>query len=863
MNRLLLHSTVSAVAVLLLADVARAQVATQSAPEEIVVTGIRASLQQSVATKRSANAIVDAITAEDIGKFPDKNVAESLSHVPGVTVDRDFGQGERVSIRGTDPALNRTLLNGQTVASADWFILDSPGRTFNYTLLAPEIVGRLQVYKSPEARLDEGSVGGTVILETRRPLDLSKPISLGASAEVAYNDRRGKASPNVSGFFGYKDPSDKWGIILSALHQQEYLQRDGFETFGYPNAADAGFPTAPLGTNNPATLRFPNAISSGLFQQERTRDGGTIGLQARPNDRLELNLTGLYVKANYDNYNQSHYFFNGIGSAMSPGGVTAATVNNGLITGATIAPGRGDVLLDAISRKSSVETYAVDLKGDYLGDRWKLTAQGGTTRATGGTQQQYFGEFENAQGYSYDISGAPGRIASVTGATRDNTSPVGSAMTFAQLRREPTTDEEQYGQLDFKHDLSGLGVFNSFQIGGKYRDHKTTRDAQLISVPAGNTPLANLLGGVTPSGFGDGLGLSPSITQWATADKSRLENQLGASNATYLPFLPEQFAVEEKISAAYGQLNFDGGNFRGNFGLRFVHTEQTSSGKQDITGNAIPTSSATVRSVVFNKTYNDYLPSVNIAFDATKDVVIRFAASRVMARANYADLSASVITTNTVRTGDGGNPNLDPYRANNFDISAEYYLGKEGLVSANAFYKDIESYIFRASAPETVFNTDTNRLETFQVSRPRNGGAASIKGFEVTYQNQIWNGFGIQANYTFSYASSDGVTPLPFNSRHSFNLTPYYENDWVSARITYGYRTKYFRAIDRATPVFNDEYNQLDASIAFKVTPQIQLTFQAQNLLDELQYQYAGTPSAPYAAFENGRRFFGGVRYNF
>ena len=169
----------SIVAVLGVVGSAHAQEATakpkdQKATEldKVIVKGIRGSLQQALDAKREANAIVDAITAEDVGKFPATNVAEAMTIIPGVTIDKAFGQGEKVSILGTDPALNRTLLNGQTIASADWFITDQPGRTFNYSLLAPQIVGKVEVYKSPEARLDEGSVGGTVIVSTRKPLDM-------------------------------------------------------------------------------------------------------------------------------------------------------------------------------------------------------------------------------------------------------------------------------------------------------------------------------------------------------------------------------------------------------------------------------------------------------------------------------------------------------------------------------------------------------------------------------------------------------------------------------------------------------------------------------------------------------------------
>ncbi len=171
---------------------------------DVVVTGIRGSLRNAINVKREANAVVDVITAEDVGKFPDRNVAESLSHIPGVSIDRRFGEGEKVAILGTDPALNRMLLDGHALASADWGGNDNDpsSRTFNYSLLAPELVDRLEVYKSPEPRIEEGSLGGTVIVRTRRPLDLA-PNSVFASGGYSYNDRSEKGNIRGSGLYSW------------------------------------------------------------------------------------------------------------------------------------------------------------------------------------------------------------------------------------------------------------------------------------------------------------------------------------------------------------------------------------------------------------------------------------------------------------------------------------------------------------------------------------------------------------------------------------------------------------------------------------------------------------------------------------
>jgi iron complex outermembrane receptor protein len=837
---------------------AYSQTTSGSEIEEVVVTGIRGSLRESIQAKREASTIVDAISAEDMGKFPDKNAAESLSHVPGVNIDREFGQGERVSIRGTDPALNRTLLNGQTVASADWFILDSPGRTFNYSLLAPEIIERIEVYKSPEASIDEGSIGGTVILRTRRPLDLPAG-TLRTSLDYAYNDRAEDGAPNYSALYSWKNDGDTLGVLLTALRSEEQLSRHGIETFSYPSAIAAGFNPALVG-NDPSVV-FPNAINSALFEQKRTRTSGTIALQLKPSESFELNLTGLFVNAQYDNYNQSRYAF--IGHPLTAPNVTSATVTDGVVTQADFS--NGLTLLDAIVRKSEVKTNAVDLRADWQGDGWTTTGIIGTTKADGGTQQQYFLEYEGLGGYSYQV----GEESASVDFDSDPMNPAAMpGIGFGQSRQQPTHDEEQYVQADFSRDLN-WGPIQKWRAGLKYRDHETNQEARLANINpsafAGQS-LSRFNGGSTPGNFLSGIDTNQDLENWIVVNRSALQNFVRGAplrNAftgapvTSLPDFPAAaFSVQEKIKSAYTQFDFTGQGFRGNLGLRYVMTDQTSDGSiaQGAAGNFVPNS--------VSKDYNDWLPSFNFAFDVADDVVLRLSASRTMARANFSDLASFLELLDTVNSGNGGNPDLDPYRASNFDVSGEWYLGEDGLLALTFFYKDVRSFIVRQAADEQHFNILSGQVETYSVSRPRNGSGGEIRGSELSYQNTLWGSFGVQANYTFADGGTDEGLEIPFSSKHTVNLTPYYDDGRVNARLTYGWRSKYFREIGRnGQAVTNDEYTQLDASFGFRLTNNIELTAQVLNVLDETQYEYAGDENRPLAIYKNGRRYFAGVRF--
>ena len=231
-------ASVSIGTLLFAASAAQAQTAAPAADaaaeSEIVVTGIRGSLREAIDAKRDLSVIADVVTAEDVGKFPDKNVAEALQRVPGIVVNREFGEGERVSLRGTAPNLTKTLLNGHSVATADWFILDQVAstRSFNYLTLPAEIIGRLEVYKSPQADVEEGGVGGTINVITRNPLDLD-PLTLSASVQAAYSDLSGKVDPQVSGLVSWKNDDETFGVLVGAIYQKRRTRRDGLEIFGY------------------------------------------------------------------------------------------------------------------------------------------------------------------------------------------------------------------------------------------------------------------------------------------------------------------------------------------------------------------------------------------------------------------------------------------------------------------------------------------------------------------------------------------------------------------------------------------------------------------------------------------------------
>ncbi|MFN3229068.1 MAG: TonB-dependent receptor [Asticcacaulis sp.] len=918
LNKSILVSTV-AMAAVLSAVPALAQQAPAPAQEdvqEVVVTGVRASLRASIDSKRKADNIVEAITAEDIGKFPDKNVAESLQRITGISVQRDFGEGERISIRGAPPALNRTLLNGHGVATADWFIKDQwlGSRSFNYLMLPSEIVGRLEVFKSPQADIDEGGIGGAVNVQTRKPLDLPE-FKFNGSVGTSFSEMADKNDPQFSGFVSWRNKDRTLGVLVAYIDQKRSVRRDGVEVLGMsPRKIDAAG----------KTLVAPDLIGSSHFNQERHRRGVNLTAQWRPTEQLDVNFTGLYSKMDADNYN--HNYMAWVSNTFSGGSLPTKTVEvDGALVAAEFAksPNSYGAVYDALLRVASTDVSSYTFDAKYrLNENWTIDGLIGTTKSTGATKDQLFWETQTRTGFTYDLRGGVPKVRFTDIDPTKHTAL--DELGWASRYSVTTTDEEFYTFANAERTFDE-GVFKSVKFGVKYTDHDRKADSRYgqrrsfftwaglplttcndatgkavtnnsAVIPAGNSlcSLRHLAGGTTPSDYLSKIG-GGALNAYALVDEQKLKDiynslPVGTASPNWNHFGPnESFEINEQALGGYVMGKLQGEGWRGNVGLRIVRTKQTSKGwavgVPASTPNSVDNPFGRIAPVTYEKTYTDVLPSINLTFDLQDDLLLRVAAARVMARPSYGQLSPQVSFTEATLVGSGSNPFLDPYRATQFDVSTEWYFAPESLLSVAFFYKDVQSYIVSKSARErhsiTILDPNDARLKdatnacvaagqpqlytcSFNISRPSNGGGGQNHGMELSYQQPIWNGFGIQANYTYSDAKADGKA-MPGNSRNSYNLSAFYENERLSARLSYNYRSEFFIDVDdTGRDLWSDPVKSLDASASLNVTDNVSVTFEAQNLTDETLFQYYDNKkSRPARVYANGRQYFFAVRLSY
>lgn len=814
--------------------------------EVIQVRGIRGSVVKSINTKRYANSIVDAVTSEDIGKFPDQNVAESLQRITGVSMSRNFGEGERISIRGTSENQNRTLLNGQAVGSADWWVDSSASRGFNYTMLPSEIVSGLEVYKSPEADIDEGSIGGTVIVRTRKPLDL-EANKIAGSVLMQHSEISGETDPQLAGLYSWKDDDETFGALVSVFRQERNLRRDGIEAWSWSHR-DV---TLEDGTKID-NVYTPGGGGSAMFTQERIRTGFSLTLQYRPSDNTDVTFNVLDSTMEANNANQNFLWLPGYGNSQytSLNVVEHDKVGKFAQSGTFgLSPDGNNILDETKIRNSKLKTKSYDLKIEHEGELWSSSYHIGVTEGSGGTQTDRSVGWEGNAVHSFDAS----NVESIeTHYAKDPADGNNWQLGFLRYDSNDALDKEYYAQADFERPVD-LAVFSKVKMGVKYRDHKR-ENIRLRSQTRTdlNWSLADY-SFAAPSDFLSGVGTNGTLRDYAMTDLAKTRAAGDALNWQYGLLHDSNFAIKEEIVAGYVKADIDVEGMRGNLGVRLVETQQT-------TGAYVGPADAKVWKEE-DTSYFDILPSVNLAIDLDEDMLLRFGAARVMTRPDYAAMTNATTYNTETRVGTGGNSKIDPYRATQFDVGYEWYFSEAGIFSAAIFYKDLQSTLGN--------NTQTEMFDgvPIEISRPINGPSGTLQGLELGFQTEIVDGFGVSANYTYVDGESKDVDGndilIPGISESTFNISTYYEADTFSGRISYNYRTGYDTG--RAWPGYQDAYGQIDASLSYHITQNVTAVFEVVNLTDEhtFSYQEKGVEQALTGVYADGRRFTAGVRFNF
>ncbi len=896
----------SAVAMLMLSAAAQAQqadavpakAASDVAVEQIVVTGIRGSLQQSLNQKRNSDSHLEVVTAEDIGKMPDKNVADSLQRLPGVTTSSSggneggFDENDRISMRGTNPSLTQTLINGHNVASGDWFVLGQTGtvgRSVSYTLLPSELVSRVEVHKSSEASLVEGGVAGSVDIITRKPLDFKQQLTVEGSIGEVYADLPKKSDPQFSALINWKNDANTMGVMLQAFSETRHLRRDGQEELGYEQIA-AG---SKIATSNPnlSGAWYPTAIGSALFEQKRERKGGLIDVQIKPSNDLTLDLSGFDSKMDAANYNRNfmvwntHFINQGAGQAPDPGYTVKTTNGVSTLTNATFTgvPGTQYGIYDQISRpdeSASSDFLSLDL-AYRVNDKLKVKAKLGTSTGHGKTPTQDVAEWDIAKGTgaSYGLNGVGGANASL--GSNNNASQAGSSLDWIfGVQNVDVVDKEKWGQFDAEYALNE-GVFTNIKFGVREADHNRSSwgvIAQGANGAAGAFNPANVpvSGTSYPSNFGAGLGGSFPTNIWTlTAAQLSAFDSAYANRASTREYWPQEYGLSEKSRAAYVQADMEGAGWSGNFGVRVVQTKESAinniNSAAGVPGAVTTSAFGPYLPVDTVNTYNDVLPSLSLRFDVNKDVVARVSASETMTRPDYSSIAGSVsltppAVTGGVGSGSGPNPNLAPIKSNNLDGTLEWYFAPRSLASVSAFYMDLTSYVGLNQVTQSYLTPSNafpnGSMVPYTLTVPVNT-TGKVSGLELAYEMPLMSNFGFSTNLTLADAKdTSGVGTnvsgghLVGASKETFNLSGYFENDNFNARLTYNYRSSFFSGLDRSTAFYQAAVGSVAASFGYKINEHLALSLDAQNLNNPKLKYYALNEDQPRSTYESGRQFY-------
>ena len=844
--------------------------------EEVVVTGIRSSVQKSLNDKRAANTVADVVTAEDIGKLPDNNVAESLSRVAGVQITRRDGDGSTFAVRGISQ--NLLQINGRS------FIGPSDSGQPALESLNPEILSGMEVIKSPSADMTEGALGAIVNLKTKRPLDFGKRVMSGR-VEGVYAHQANDVGYRSSALFADTFLDNSFGVLLSGAYTDADTRGYLFDTSGWTRTSAIDV----TGDSVPDANKFrPNRLMQTAVDRNDKRLTLNGAVQWQPTEHSELVLESTYSDLNRQrtlNQYQGLLNNNAVGAQADADG----TITSGTFNGITLRP-----LVYDVPTRFRTFTLGSSGKVQMAGDRLTLLtdlsySKGEGNDGTPGSPFTYVmvpraGRVVNV---GYDVLNGSRNVPNINYTANYNINDPTQYRLLSIFDGEGPRDNKGYdGRFDVQYKVD-KGILSMLETGVRYENVK------LFSATLQNLPLATtLIAGHDTNGDGiltvdelPGLNYGNQHTgdyyssesgsfprDFLTGDLNKNAARAGLGLPALSLFAPitqgptSVKAVEEDTYAAYGKADLRGqlGSrpFRGNVGLRYVRTDRVASGYL----------SATQRTES-DARFRHWLPSGNFALDLTPELVMRLAAAKVVARPNLNDVGPGFSPNTTNNTGRRGNPNLMPFEATQYDATLEWYFGEASILSGALFRKDVKSFTVVTVTQEFVPGF-SDRFGLFNISQPQNGSNGVVQGFEVNYQQafralpSFLSNFGVQVNYTFADSTTpliDELTqshlPLPGLSKNSYSLVGYYEDRRFSARLAYTHRSQYLFQVQQAVnggSRFNDAYGQLDASASYNLTQAARLTLEAQNLTRSVNRQYDGVATRlSNSALEDQRLYFG------
>ena len=922
---------------------AAAQDDSSASLQEVVVTGYRSSLEQALQLKQNMAAEADTILAEDIGKFPDQNLAESLQRIPGVAVTREQGEGRQLTVRGLGPQFTRVRINGMEALTTTGGPDNEGGvnrtRAFDFNIFSSDLFNSLTVRKTSEASVDEGSLGATVDLHTAHPLDYNKFVLIG-QAKANYNDLSDTVGPQLSGLISNVFADGKFGALASlSWSKRDYLDA-GDSTVRWDQAQVLKTGTSPLGpspygfasvlgtacTGTAATLpsvcqtadsalhpRFPRYD---FYQDGESRLGITGSLQWKPNDANLFSLDVLH--SYYQASRQERYLeapgLSGQGSCTKPASQTSVGCINvlaenidsqGVMRSGTFSgvDTRVEDRYDSLHTNFNQATLAGQ---NTLSDRWSLDEMLGYSQSRfANPVQTTLGWDQYNQRVSYDFSGkvpylnfgaenvgadGPWLLTEVRERPQTTTNKFKNAELNAHFKASDSirlSSGVQYKEYDFN--ATSLRLVNGETVTA------TNAYAALQKVPIAS--YAQVLNYLSAAGVNPPSG---STTTWATPSVALAQNALGIySNSTLFAVstagdLGNNVQVKEKDLGGYLQMDFQSQllsrELRGNLGVRVVKTDQSSLGY-----------SSTLVPISADHTYDNVLPALNVIWSLTDHFLARFAYSRDLSRPNLTDVAAStsVSVSGTQFNVKTGNPNLQPFLTNAYDLSFEWYPAQGTLVAVAPFRKDILRSVV-SQVTNTVFDGNPfgvpNSLAiaacgstpgcspsaTWAFSAPVNTPGGELNGVEFNYQQPLrflpglLSNLGVLMNYTYVSSSvryATSATTFVSNellglSKDTAGMTVYYEDPKWSIRVSGAYRSRYLtqvpgQEVGTDADGWNSTFN-LDASLQYNITSHFRVTLEGVNLTDQFESQFNDTSRNLVTYYHHtGRQVLAGVRYQY